>query len=328
MQLPRFTLLLYQFALSSLLLLYPLFSHAGSETKKWDVNQPPGPSQTVSIDTRSGTWMSVDVSPDGKQLVFDLLGDLYLLPITGGAAVPLTHSIAWEMQPRFSPDGKQIAYISDAAGGDNLWVMNTDGSNAHSVSNEKLRLLNNPVWHPNGQYLAARKHFAGTRSLGSGEIWLYHLGAGGSGVALNEKPNWQKDLGEPAFSNDGRYLYYSQDTTPGTTFQYNKDSHKQIYQILRRDLQEGKTRAFVSGPGGAVRPTPSPDGKYLAFVRRLGNQTTLFLKDLRTGMENRFGPNLSATCRKLGRFTGCIRRLLGCRTVKRSWSGLRAAYGA
>jgi imidazolonepropionase-like amidohydrolase/Tol biopolymer transport system component len=292
MQLPRFTLLLYQFALSSLLLLYPLFSHAGSETKKWDVNQPPGPSQTVSIDTRSGTWMSVDVSPDGKQLVFDLLGDLYLLPITGGEALPLTHSIAWEMQPRFSPDGKQIAYISDAAGGDNLWVMNTDGSNAHSVSNEKLRLLNNPVWHPNGQYLAARKHFAGTRSLGSGEIWLYHLGAGGSGVALNEKPNWQKDLGEPAFSKDGRYLYYSQDTTPGTTFQYNKDSHKQIYQILRRDLQEGKTRAFVSGPGGAVRPTPSPDGKYLAFVRRLGNQTTLFLKDLRTGMEKPVWPEL------------------------------------
>jgi len=259
---------------------------ADAAKKKWDVNNPPGEAASVSLDTRTGTWMSVDVSPDGKQIVFDLLGDLYLLPIEGGEARPLTHSIAWEMQARFSPDGKRLTYMSDAGGGDNIWVMNIDGSDAREVSKETFRLLNNPVWHPNGQYIAARKHFTGTRSLGSGEIWLYHAHAGGGeGVQLNEKPNWQKDLGEPAFSPDGRYLYYSQDSTPGIHFEYNKDSNGQIYQIFRRDLQEGKTKAFVSGAGGAVRPTPSPDGKYLAFVRRVRNQSTLFLKDLNTGEE-------------------------------------------
>ena len=252
--------------------------------KKWDVNNPPGAAGTVNIDTRTGTWMSVDVSPDGKQIVFDLLGDLYLLPIGGGEAKPLTHSIAWEMQARFSPDGKQLAYMSDAAGGDNIWVMNVDGTGAREVSKEKFRLLNNPVWHPSGKYIAARKHYSGTRSLGSGEIWMFHV-QGGGGIALNEKPNWQKDLGEPAFSPDGRYVYYSQDTTPGTVFEYNKNSNDEIYKIFRRDLKEGKTRAFVNGPGGAVRPTPSPDGKYLAFVRRVRNQSTLFLKDLTTGRE-------------------------------------------
>jgi imidazolonepropionase-like amidohydrolase/Tol biopolymer transport system component len=112
---------------------------------------------------------------------------------------------------------------------------------------------------------------------------MFHVQGGG--VQLNEKPNWQKDLGEPAFSPDGRYLYYSQDTTAGTSFEYNKDSNGQIYQIFRRDLNEQKTKAFVSGPGGAVRPTPSPDGKYLAFVRRVRSQSTLFLKDLATGKE-------------------------------------------
>jgi imidazolonepropionase-like amidohydrolase/Tol biopolymer transport system component len=261
-------------------------------SKKWDVNHPPGPVQTVNIDTTSGTWISVDVSPDGKELVFDLLGDLYLLPIGGGEAKALTHSMAWDMQPRFSPDGKSIAYISDAAGGDNIWVMQKDGSAAHAISHETYRLLYNPVWHPNGQYVAARKHFSGTRSLGSGEIWLYHTGGSGAGVQLNEKPNWQKDLGEPAFSPDGRYLYYSQDTTPGPQFEYNRDSHGQIYQILRRDLQEGKTRPLVGGPGGAIAPTPSPDGKYLAFVRRVSGQSTLFLKDLKTGVENAAWPEL------------------------------------
>jgi len=266
---------------------------AGKEPakKKWDVNNPPGDKATVKLDTTTGTWMSVDVSPDGKQIVFDLLGDLYLLPIAGGDAKPLTTTMAWEMQARFSPDGKRIAYMSDAAGGDNVWVMNADGSNAKEVSKETFRLMNNPVWHPNGKYIAARKHYTGTRSAGSGEIWLFHASSSSvstdkqDGVQLNEKPNWQKDLGEPAFSPDGRYLYYSQDTTPGITFEYNKNSNAEIYQIQRRDLQSGKTRPFVTGAGGAVRPTPSPDGKQLAFVRRVRDQSTLFLKDLKTGAE-------------------------------------------
>ncbi|MEF2964131.1 hypothetical protein, partial [Pseudomonas aeruginosa] len=90
--------------------------------------------KTASIDVTRGTWMSVDISPDGKTLVFDLLGDLYTLPITGGEAKALTHSIAWEQQARFSPDGKRIAYLSDAGGGDNLWVMNADGSEPHAVT--------------------------------------------------------------------------------------------------------------------------------------------------------------------------------------------------
>ncbi|MBU6195680.1 MAG: PD40 domain-containing protein, partial [Burkholderiales bacterium] len=258
----------------------------------WNVNQPPGEARTVRIDTRTGTWMSVDVSPDGKTLVFDLLGDLYLLPIEGGQAKPLTSSIAWEHQARFSPDGRQLAFVSDAGGGDNIWVMNLDGSGARAITSEPERLLNNPVWHPSGHYVLARKHYFGTRSMGSGEIWLYHLD-GGKGVALNEKPNWQKDLGEPAISPDARHLYYSRDTTPGNSFEYNKDSNKEIFRIFRQDLSDGHTEAFVTGPGGAVRPVPSPDGQHLAFVRRVRNQSTLFIKNLQTGAERALWGGLS-----------------------------------
>ncbi|MDY0747405.1 amidohydrolase family protein [Paucibacter sp. R3-3] len=266
-----------------------------ADKPSWDVNHPPGPARTVNLDTHSGTWMSVDVSPDGRTLVFDLLGDLYLLPIEGGEARPLTHSIAWEQQARFSPDGKTIAFLSDAGGGDNVWLMDADGSHPRALTKEDFRLLNNPVWHPSGQYILARKHYTGTRSLGSGEIWMYHLDGAGSakGVQLNEKPNWQKDLGEPAISPDGKYLYYSQDTTPGKSFEYNKDSNGEIFKIMRQDLGNGTVEPFVQGPGGAIRPTPSPDGKYLAFVRRVrmpggsgdAQQSTLFLKDLVTGAE-------------------------------------------
>jgi len=255
-----------------------------AEPSAWDVNNPPGPKQTVKLDTRTGTWMTVDVSPDGKTLLFDLLGDLYLLPMEGGEARPLTHSMAWENQARFSPDGKRIAFMSDSGGGDNIWIMDADGANPRQVTREDFRLLSNPAWHPGGEYVVARKHYTGTRSLGAGELWMYHV-AGGKGQQLVEKANWQKDLGEPAFAPGGRHLYYSQDTTPGPQFEYNRDAHGQIFEILRMDLKTGRTEPFVSGSGGSIRPTPSPDGRHLAFVRRVGMQSTLFLKDLSSGRE-------------------------------------------
>jgi imidazolonepropionase-like amidohydrolase/Tol biopolymer transport system component len=249
---------------------------------KWDVNNPPGPSTEVPIDVTEGTWLSLDVSPDGKEVAFDLLGDLYTVPITGGEAKALTHDVAWQMQPRYSPDGKTIAFTSDQGGGDNLWIMNRDGSNPRAVSKESFRLLNSPAWSPDGEYIVGRKHFTAQRSLGAGEIWLYHR-TGGDGLQLTKKLNDQKDAGEPAFSPDGRYLYYSQDTTPGKVFEYNKDSNGQIFVIQRLDRKTGKTQAYVTGPGGAVRPTPSPDGKTLAFIRRVRGKSVLHLMDLRSG---------------------------------------------
>src|SRR5689334_6888090 len=87
--------------------------NSAAKPPAWNVNAPPGVAKTANIDVKTGTWMSVDVSPDGKTVVFDLLGDLYTLPIAGGEAKALTHSIPWEQQARFSPDGKQIAFLSD-----------------------------------------------------------------------------------------------------------------------------------------------------------------------------------------------------------------------
>ncbi|UCC97362.1 MAG: PD40 domain-containing protein [Phycisphaerales bacterium] len=251
---------------------------------KWEVAHPPGPADVVQIDTREGTWMSVDVSPDGLDIVFDLLGDIYRIPITGGEAEVLTEGVPWDMQPRYSPDGCCIAFTSDRGGGDNIWIMDRDGSNLRQVTKEDFRLLNSPAWTPDGQYIAARKHFTSRRSLGAGEIWLYHT-SGGEGVQMTTRPNDQKDLGEPAFSPDGRYLFYSQDVTPGKTFEYSKDSNTQIYAIQRLDRQTGEIERFVTGPGGSVRPTPSPDGQYLAFIRRVRFKTTLFLHEIESGAE-------------------------------------------
>jgi imidazolonepropionase-like amidohydrolase/Tol biopolymer transport system component len=254
------------------------------EKPKWDVNAPPYPTSDVAIDTDEGTWLNLDVSPDGTQVVFDLLGDIYVVPIAGGEAKALTSGIAWDMQPRYSPDGKRIAFTSDRAGGDNLWLMDRDGGKPVQVTKETFRLLNSPAWTPDGEYLVARKHFTGLRSLGAGEIWLYHR-SGGEGLQLTKQANDQKDVGEPAVSPDGRYVYYSLDATPGAVFEYNKNPYEGIYAINRLDRQTGRLETYVEGPGGAIRPTPSRDGRSLAFVRRVREKTVLFVRNLESGQE-------------------------------------------
>ncbi len=257
---------------------------------KWNVTAPPGESREIPIDVRTGTWLGVDVSADGKRVLFDLLGDIYELPLAGGEAKALTTGMAYDMQPRYSPDGKQVTFTSDRGGGDNVWLMDASGANLRQLSKEDFRLLNNPVWHPNGRYVAARKHFTTRRSLGTGEIWLYGLD-GGEGVQIVKRPTeeFQKELGEPAFSPDGRYLYYTQNTTSGNIFEYAQDSNKTIFVIRRLELATSTTDTAVAGPGGSMRPTPSPDGRYLAFVRRVrtddAHQTTLFVRDLTSGKD-------------------------------------------
>ena len=255
-----------------------------ADTAKWDVSHPPGPGRDVRIDVTSGTWMAVDVSPDGKEIAFDLLGDIYVMPIAGGDAKAIATGVAWDMQPRYSPNGKWIAFTSDRGGGDNLWVMDRDGSNPRPVSKETFRLLNSPAWTPDSEFIVGRKHFTSRRSLGAGEMWLYHR-SGGDGVQLTERRTQEKDSGEPAVSPDGRYLYFSDDATPGGTFEYSKDPNTQIYVIQRLDRQTGEVSPFVTGPGGAIRPTPSPDGKSLAFIRRDRYQSTLYVLDIESGRE-------------------------------------------
>ncbi len=261
---------------------------ADAEESKWNVSNPPGEWKSISIDTRETTWTNLDVSPDGQTIVFDMLGDLYTIPISGGEATALTAGIEWNFQPRFSPDGAQIAFISDRGGADNIWIMSSDGSDPRAVSEEKVHLVHNPYWSPDGRYIAAKKGFTSTRSIPAGEIWLFHIGGGG-GLQVTERPHGdrdQKNMAEPAFSPDGRYLYYSQDTTGGRVWQYNKDATGQIFAIKRLDREKGETDIVVSGPGGAVRPTPSPDGRHLAFVKRLpGLVSALYLKDLDSGKE-------------------------------------------
>ncbi|MEL0316158.1 MAG: amidohydrolase, partial [Halieaceae bacterium] len=263
-------------------------SLAAEDEHAWDVMAPPGNWREIPIDTTTTTWSFLDVSPDGKELVFDMLGDIYTVPIEGGNATPLTQGIEWNFQPTFSPDGASIAFISDRDGNDNLWIMDREGGALTKVSSERKHNIHNPAWSPDGQWLAGRKGTVSRRSIPAGEIWLYSA-MGGAGVPLVEHPDGdkaQKSIAEPAFTPDGNSLYYSQDVTPGWVWQYNKDSTGELFAIKRLNLETGDTVTVTGGAGGAVRPVPSPDGRLLAFVKRLPDfNSAIYVKDLESGSE-------------------------------------------
>ncbi len=238
--------------------------------------QSPLPSSVVRFQTNEGTWMNLDLSPDGKTLVFNLLGDLYTLPVSGGLATRITQGPAFDVQPRFSRDGKQILFTSDRGGCDNTWLMDRDGKNPRPLTKHKYVTANSPVFSPDGQYFVNRRRITDRSSIGTVEIWLHHT-LGGNGIQLT-KGSQIGDGNDPAFSVDGKHLYFA--SRP--RFVYDRDIHQGIWKIERLDLSTHKRITLTQN---AARPTPSPDGKWLAFVRRTGSKTALMLHDLRDGSE-------------------------------------------
>src|SRR5215472_10688065 len=108
----------------------PSFGSARQDEAKGDKKKPEElPLKTadkIEFVTDEGTWMSLDVSPDGNTIVFDLLGDIYTLPIQGGEARRIIGGLSFESQPKFSPDGKRIVFLSDRSGAENIWICDSD----------------------------------------------------------------------------------------------------------------------------------------------------------------------------------------------------------
>lgn len=246
-------------------------------------------SRTLSFTTNEGTWMNIDVSPDGQQILFDLLGDIYTLPIAGGVASLLRGGAAFESQARYSPDGKKIIFTSDLSGCDNVWEMELATSTSRQLTEEPFHSLSNAMWAPDGNHFVAVKWYTSTRSIPAGELWRYPVGGvkkdGGERLVGRVTPSSQIGPQEPFYSPDGQFVYYSENERDSTYWNYNKDPHAGIFAISRLNLSTKASEQLAGGPGGAARPVLSKDGKTLAFIRRIYENTTLVIKDLETGNE-------------------------------------------
>ncbi len=269
----------------------PLASAAGAEKgaaaepkKKQDVaadiNAARADARKLNLELREATWMSVDVSPDGQTLVVDLLGDLFSVPIAGGAARAITSGPAWDAQPRYAPDGRTIAFTSDRNGIENIWLVDADGKNPRALTNEKDAYVRTPAWTPDGAYIVARKEDAKRAGIPPVELWLYHR-EGGGGIKLTSSDDVNNAAG-PAPSQDGRWIYFAARKGP---FNYVPDLSGGLWQVFRYDRRTAETFPVTEGFGGGVRPLPSADGKTLAYVSRRDDDTVLVLRDVGSGAE-------------------------------------------
>ena len=252
--------------------------------------------------------MSTDISPDGRWVVFDLLGQIYRVPAEGGTAEALTQGsgVALNFHPRISPDGKTIAFISDRSGQNNLWLMDADGSHPRAVFTDLNVRASEPAWTPDGQFIVVHREAIPPSNrpatTGGNGLWMYHRD-GGEGTELVAAAG-RAGPAAPSVSADGKYVFYH------TTMANVTDDEplSGLQQLRRLELRTGQivdvTAGESTGPasnrissGGAVQPEVSPDGRWLAFAReipdgtisfkghRFGPRTALWLRDLKTGAE-------------------------------------------
>ncbi len=245
---------------------------------------PLTPGRLIEWDEHEATWASLDVSPDGKSIVFELLGDLYTMPLAGGDATCIVCGLPFDSQPVYSPNGSEIAFVSDRDGNENLWISKADGSDPRQISTlEDNSEFVSPEWARDGQSIYISHYKPDVNAF---ELWRYSI-AGGS-TEPEQVTHAKRTAGAPkefndnalgaALSPDGRFLYYEEKTGLG----FDDDVNFPLWHIERRDLKTGEGETAIVNPGSAFRPRVSPDGKLVAYAVRFEGKTALRLRNLET----------------------------------------------
>lgn len=234
-------------------------------------NLPLKPQRTINFPTNEGTWMSVDVSPDGQSIAFDLMGDIYTVPISGGKATRITKGLAFDTHPRYSPDGKRLLFTSDRSGSENIWYIDGEREDTIQVTKDQDQNYPGATWTPDGNYIIA------ARGRLDVKLWMMHKDAG-SGVQLIDAPGFKSI--DPAVSPDGRYVYFS---SRNGSWTYNAPMPQ--YQVSVYDRDNGKTTTITSRYGSAFTPVLSKDGKWLVYGSRYEDKTGLVIRNLSSAEE-------------------------------------------
>jgi hypothetical protein len=242
--------------------------------------------RTIAFTTNEATWMSLDASPDGRTLVFELLGDVYSIAVSGGRAKPLLTGRAFQSQPRFSPDGSQLVFISDESGSDNVWIANADGSGTRQVTRLPRSGMLSPAWSPDGRsvFVTVTSAF-GDRTA---ELWRFDVQSGeGARLVANTNGPAQPLVSAPLPgtygpwpTRDGASVWF----TSVTPRPYG--SRNGATSALMKVPMAGGAPALVVVEGTpAMKPVISPDGNTLVYGTMREGRTGLKARDLTTGAE-------------------------------------------
>jgi len=277
------------------LLFAPFFStnppadSTGKDSTKYEkfTDLPLKPQRSIQFTTTEGTWTSLDVSPEGKTIVFDMMGDLFTLPIGGGTATPLTKGIAFDSHPRWSPDGKKVLFSSDRSGAENIWWIDLEKKDTFQVTKDKDQNFPGATWTPDGDYIVYSK---GKMQV---QLYLVHKNGGG-GIQLISAPPTLKTI-DPTVSADGgapQDIPFSVDLRlelgPQLTFKYpvsdtayglatqirdavpSADGKRLVFTVLDRlyvmDYPKGAPKRLTNNNFTEAEPVWSRDGKSIVFV--------------------------------------------------------------
>ena len=244
-----------------------------SSLPKHNEDLPMDPARQLSFTTTEGTWISVDVSPDGQHIVFDLMGDIYRMPFSGGKAEPLTKGMAYDVHPTYSPDGSKILFISDRTGSDNAYVLDLESMEVTQMTQESTESMVNGDWSPAGELFVVAK---GRRNF---KLQVMHED-GGQGTTVVDEPSNLKAI-DPEFSANGQKIYYSRRNSG-----WNYNAQFPQYSIGMYNMETGENSTLLSRYGSAFTPTLSPDGKYMVYGTRYESETGLVLRNLETSEES------------------------------------------
>ncbi len=245
----------------------------------WSVETHTGPVRELAFDATEGTWLSVDVSPDGGRIAFDLLGTIYEMPADGGDAVALTSGRSWNISPRYSPDGGRIAFSSDRTGSHQIWVLDRASREVRRVSDWPGANIYRPSWSADGARIYAGVSGDGIASQ------LVAFSADGGGGRQSLITGQGPVNGADPLPGGRRFLFehHSAATYPFGFNPYVIPSGGSRIEMF--DEATGDVEVVVERPGGAFQPALSPRGNVLAYVHRSLEGTVLVLLNLDTREE-------------------------------------------
>jgi tricorn protease len=187
------------------------------------------------------------LSPTGTRALFEHRGDLFTVPAENGSWRNITRSSGVsDRHAVWSPDGKQIAWFSDAGGEYGLMVADQDGGHPRRIEVTKPTFFFVPTWSPDGTRLA----FTDTDY----RVLVVELANGKLTHVDTDRFAHPERSMNPVWSPDSRWLAYS------------RRLDNQLRAVFVHDTRSGETRQLTDGLADAITPVWDASGKYLYFL--------------------------------------------------------------